>query len=392
MCGIFGVIFHGTPLMSGRPIVRSILDVLALQNVVRGSDATGIARVERDGNHKQYRVTSSSFRAVRTRRWTAVAGEHTKQTSMLMGHTRNGTHGANVLDNTHPFEFDTENGKLIGTHNGVIFNYTDFMGKDQFENDSKALYFSLSNIDPKKIPEFLETVDGSFALAFSIGGIPYLARNDQSPCYIAYLPMLDATIYSSIEESIKLAAAVADVNVYNVRKLKANRVYAFVPGRTSPKSYKFTPYSRPQAGFHISSASSAANSPTSQLVQVTKHMPKQTHSRAKYVPGLRANETLCAYENVRTTILCNECNKNSDETTLRVVNSKCVCSKCWEGRLQEYAKIWDSTLKPCMRCRMLTGEFVDVGEGLICCKTCWEEGAEIIDMTEEVVPCLETVS
>lgn len=236
MCGIFGIIFHSNPLETPERVnkAQDLFMYLSISASERGTDATGVARVDTDGYVGIYKNPKPSWEVVGYRRWWRIVQNMSPCTLALLGHTRWGTHGANTAENAHPFLFKGKH-KLVGTHNGVIRNHETFGPQPKpFENDSANLLYGLSQMPREEWGDALLQVQGSMALAFSTEGMVHLTRNLGSPCELGYCPELDATVYCSTREIARWALEKADVRLDGMRYLPSGELWTFTPGARAP--------------------------------------------------------------------------------------------------------------------------------------------------------------
>jgi len=85
----------------------------------RGPHATGIAWVNREGEHRLFKRPVPASKFVRDKALGEVLGDIDNSVSLLMGHTRFVTRGdAVVNENNHPLR----TGNCLVTHNGTILN------------------------------------------------------------------------------------------------------------------------------------------------------------------------------------------------------------------------------------------------------------------------------
>lgn len=241
MCGIFGLIYHGTGRT--REQVNASADLfttLAVQSAERGVDATGLARVDSDGYMALYKNCLPSYEVVNFKRWWRPLLNISPSTVAVLGHTRYGTHGDNTQDNAHPFLFSSKDGEFVGTHNGVISNHADFGPATPFANDSANLFHGLASEEPEKWGDLLREVRGSFALVFARGAEVYMARNIGSPCYSVYVPSLDATAYASTYTILLSSIKTCKLEgVGTPKSVEQGVLYHYAPFTALPKISRF---------------------------------------------------------------------------------------------------------------------------------------------------------
>lgn len=213
MCGLFGIIFpyEKTPKPVELLKARKVFSNLAVFSASRGTDATGIYVIDKQGGYSSYKGTSPSYEMVHDDDWWTTLDDIDGNIHMLMGHTRLATNGANIPENVHPFVFNKKDGSsiLIGAHNGVIVNDRDY---GDHENDSKNFLEHLFPKPLKEWPEALNDIWGSFALTIWRDGTIIMARNDESPLMLIDIPeMGGATVYASEEHIIRGALTTAKI-------------------------------------------------------------------------------------------------------------------------------------------------------------------------------------
>lgn len=243
MCGIFGAIMHSDKPLAPRFQKRFavFMNTLGVTAADRGVDATGLARVLRNGAVDIYKDVASSYHFVRRDAWRdMVALAANGEAMVLLGHTRRKSHGGNTRANAHPFTFETEHGILVGAHNGVISNYLKFGPKNEvLEVDSANLFYSFAATPREGWVELLERAEGNFALAMARNGEAYLARNSGSPTVSALVPAFNARVYASTAHMLYCAAAMAGVTMRQLHNTAPGKLYRFVQGRRRPLSYTF---------------------------------------------------------------------------------------------------------------------------------------------------------
>lgn len=163
MCGIYGFFKLTETPRNLKPIVS----LLALENMSRGKDSTGLAILNQNG-HFSIRKTKTASEYLAS----AYVREHLRenlsfQTACVLGHTRMATTGAVTVTNAMPFEVEN----VIGIHNGIINNYKELGDKFKFNYyttcDSESIFHLLNKVTTnKERAKLLEELDGYFSLAW----------------------------------------------------------------------------------------------------------------------------------------------------------------------------------------------------------------------------------
>lgn len=157
MCSLFGLIDYKNCLTAKQK--EKIIRNLAVECEVRGTDATGLAYVER-GKIKIYKKPLPAHR---------MRYKFKVNPSVIMGHTRMTTQGSERLNyNNHPFY--SENLKFALAHNGVIYNDGDLRKSEKLpytkiETDTYVavqLIEKKATLDIEAIKYMAEMVRGSF--------------------------------------------------------------------------------------------------------------------------------------------------------------------------------------------------------------------------------------
>lgn len=243
MCGIYGIIYHSTKRSSDVVDTSAqLFSLLALGSAERGTDATGVARIDSDGYTVQYKNCRPSTEVVTYKRWWRVLKNITPATVAVLGHTRFGTHGDNIVANAHPFEFEGELGRLVGTHNGVIMNHEKLGPIPPLDNDSANLFYGLSTLAQSSWGNFLRSVSGSFALVFSRDNHVYMTRNIGSPCYMSTVPELEATVYASTYNILKSALDSMGLKYGPIRSLEEGVLFDYEPFNDTPTQEVYEVY------------------------------------------------------------------------------------------------------------------------------------------------------
>jgi len=202
MCGIFGVAKN-----AGRQSdfhidkIREVLTNLAEESSVRGTDSTGLAIISKD-KQEIYKSLYGSDELIMLPLWEQIKKEVNRDTSIVMGHVRFATTGTISIRNAHPFKI----GKVIGAHNGVIFNHHSLASKFNkvIEVDSEGIFASINNME---IKDALEKIDGDFSLSFvkEDPEVVYFARETSRPLAMAYWKKARTLFWASTDEILQFA-------------------------------------------------------------------------------------------------------------------------------------------------------------------------------------------
>ncbi len=192
MCGLYGVLSYGNDIKD----IAGITEALAVESAVRGTDATGIA-YNYHGKLNIFKRSKSAY---------VINFNVPKNTSAVMGHTRNATQGTlKFNDNNHPFRGKCGKTTFALAHNGILCNDRTLrrqlkLPKTKIETDSYIgvqLIESKKNFDFDSIRYMAENVEGSFS--FSIlddCDNLYLVKGD-SPITLFHFPSKSVYVYAS---------------------------------------------------------------------------------------------------------------------------------------------------------------------------------------------------
>jgi len=223
MCGLTGYI-SANP----KPELLDISRGLMVANQDRGTDSSGVALFSE--NRTEIIKNTQSSREFILSNWKYI---ESVKPGILLGHTRYAVIGAVNQKNAQPFT----SGRITGTHNGVISNWTTL--DPLVEVDSEVIFKLLdSKIEPSKS---LKKLQGSLAVVWHDDNDPdavYMVKHE-NPLSVAYVKPLKAWVWNS--EEIPLMAVLhtlynpSNFTVYeleedyiyridNTGKVKKNRV------------------------------------------------------------------------------------------------------------------------------------------------------------------------
>jgi hypothetical protein len=186
MCGIFGAI-------KARPdatVNYGILRALAILNRERGTDALGFFNSK--GHIKK--VASDPKKVLtfnKVNKW--LQNSERADNWFIVGHTRNGTRGANTNKNAHPYRY----GRITGAHNGCV------SAPKEYAVDSQFLFDSLEKKDGYQAA--LEEISGYWGLVWTDGVHLFLAVHN---CEIAVAEVGGVWYFSSDYSHLEAATGV----------------------------------------------------------------------------------------------------------------------------------------------------------------------------------------
>lgn len=207
MCGLYGFLHYGTERIKH---LSDLTNALAEESAVRGTDAAGIAFVDK-GEICIFKDSKSAY---------MLNLQHGDAVKALIGHTRHTTQGSEKKNyNNHPFLGKCNNTKFALAHNGVLANETALkrkyqLPKSKIETDSYAavqLIEHKKQLNLRSIQFMAEAVEGSFS--FSIldsKSVLWLVKGD-SPLYILHFPKRKLYVYASTEKILWRALIETDL-------------------------------------------------------------------------------------------------------------------------------------------------------------------------------------
>lgn len=214
MCGQLGIIF-GTKRRRQEEIdhLTDIFTDLLLLSEKRGPHATGIAWLNRDGEHGLYKQPVPAQEFVEDRRYRRVISGVGNKTTILMGHTRWQTRGdaQNNLNN-HPIKTKF----TVGTHNGTISNadrlFRQYKLPRVAEVDSEVIFriadsvLCQSNIDTNRLAAKLSFCRGQMSAVMASKTDPgtIIAIKGNKPLELRYHKRYRALMYASEGEFLDM--------------------------------------------------------------------------------------------------------------------------------------------------------------------------------------------
>ena len=249
MCSLFGLIDYNKKLTTRQK--NKILNTLARECEVRGTDATGIA----------YNFAGRMWIYKRPLPAHKMRLHIPDGVNVVMGHTRMTTQGSEKHNqNNHPFAGKTDGKSFALAHNGVLWNDKDLKLLEQLPSTSVETdsYVAMQLIEKQNALDFdslqamAENVEGSFVFTVldSEDSIWFVV-GDNPLCLFHYEGFL---LYASTEEILCKAAKRLRLGIpVNVQKpeegeiLKIDRAGRvtmgnFIPHTTYPHWWLYRPY------------------------------------------------------------------------------------------------------------------------------------------------------
>ena len=201
MCGLVG--FSGKADTS----VLKALHLLA-DNDSRGGHSTGMFV-----NGKIYKTLDESMNIL-------PMLESNDTGSVLIGHTRYGTHGANTTENAHPFQHKG----IIGAHNGVLDNYEEVGKKYGIKKTAVDSEMIIKVLGEKRDASKLGLFGGTKAVLYTANDNKLYVYRHNNPLF--YLRKEEGVYFSSLEEGLQNIAGKNE----KVKECKKDKLFVWENG------------------------------------------------------------------------------------------------------------------------------------------------------------------
>jgi asparagine synthetase B (glutamine-hydrolysing) len=134
-------------------------------------------------------------------------------------HTRYGTTGARVVENSHPFTLDGAAGQVVGMHNGIISNHAQLNRdlKRSLVVDSQHIFANVAD------GRTLDELEGYGAVVYRVNGDWFIGRFNDGDMKVA---MTSAGLFfASTKDALMEALSFAGLTVQKWIKVKDNTFY-----------------------------------------------------------------------------------------------------------------------------------------------------------------------
>lgn len=211
MCGIGGIgLIKGQRNYIELSFIKDFANRILLEIQDRGSDASGMAIINSD-YWDVYKQNIPANKLVQTKEFTNFLNSNVcNDTKIILTHTRFATKGP-ATDNLNNHPIYTEEGRVIGIHNGIIQNDNELFRTEKLPRqalvDSEVIIRLLEkhkNLSIEKVRNEFEKLSGMFVCAFVNINKPnalWLVRKD-NPCVLLQIPRLGIIAFASEERHL----------------------------------------------------------------------------------------------------------------------------------------------------------------------------------------------
>lgn len=207
MCCLFGLLNY-----SGmkNPIIDELINNLAQEATIRGTDSTGIA-YNKGSKLIVYKKPKNAYE---------MTFKGLDNCVCVSGHTRHATQGSYLKNyNNHPFYGKCNNAKFALSHNGVLWNdsslRTSFnLPKDKIETDSYIavqLLEHFNHLSVENVASMAELVSGSFTFTLTDNRDTLWIVKGDNPLVMVHFPQHELYVYASTQQILFTALCRTDL-------------------------------------------------------------------------------------------------------------------------------------------------------------------------------------
>jgi len=247
MCAIFGFLdYRG---VVGNETLKKLINALAVNAEVRGTDATGISYIN-DEKLVTYKKAKPAHK---------VKLYFPADTRAVIGHTRLATQGSEKHNyNNHPFEGKADGCSFALAHNGVLHNDEALklkhnLPETKIETDSYVavqLLEKYNTVDFESIKNVAEEVKGSFVFTILKNDNTLFLVKGSNPIMLYHFPEYGLYVYASTKEILDMAlleSGFAKCRYERISVLESDILKISADGKIEKSQFEvhedfFTPY------------------------------------------------------------------------------------------------------------------------------------------------------
>lgn len=198
---------------------KDIFNQLLYADVLRGSDATGVFGVKRNGNLDMLKQAAPAGWFLASKQYNQdFQSKIVSDYQFMVGHNRKATHGERKDVDAHPFYTEP----ICLVHNGMISNHKELCKESTVDSNAVCNAFAEGNFK-----EVLKGIEGAYAFIwYNIKDKTlYFIRNDKRPLYI--IETNNTYILASEKEMVVWICSRNNQAIKGIRSVEPGTLYSF---------------------------------------------------------------------------------------------------------------------------------------------------------------------
>jgi len=200
----------------------------SIWGLVRGDDSTGVFQVNKGWNIRHHKLDVDGYHFARNKRAQDFFKDADTSLATIMHH-RAATHGTVSQENAHPFEHYTDDGMIIGVHNGTLNTWMRKEDNVSFEVDSDWLYYKIAKHGA--LDAMANHLHGAYALVWA--STPdnriHIAANGGRPIHWAYVDGKNQMLIASEAQMLYALASRNGLAIERPVYPEKGQIYTFDP-------------------------------------------------------------------------------------------------------------------------------------------------------------------